>query len=406
MDIDIRYITSDELRPWFRLMIGVFGEDVKDSELEMLEKRAELDRAFAAFDGDRMVATAGAFTFGMTVPGGGLVTQAGITAVTVLPTHRRRMLLTRMMERQLNEVAERGEPLATLWASESDIYGRFGYGVAIEGSELEIERHRAVLRSEGPSDGTVRLVDAETARGMVPAIYEAATVGIPGTISRTDREWNMTFYDPEHWRSGASSARWVIYERDGEPLGYLRYRQKSDWSGNVPDHKLWVSELHAVDADAYAALHRFSFGVDLVSKITMYTRRVEEPILDLLVDRRRVVRRLGDKIWVRIVDVAGALSARRYAVDGSLVIRVVDDFGPWADGTFRLTGGPDGAECVPTDAAPDLLIPVQDLGAAYLGDSRISQAGWLGRIEGDPAAVTLAHRMFAWHVEPWCTVHF
>lgn len=406
MDIDIRRITDDQVRDWLTLMVGVFGEDIKEDELDLFAGHTEVDRSMAAFDGDQMVATTGAFSFDMRVPGGGLIRQAGVTGVTVLPTHRRRMLLTRMMERQLNEVAERGEPLATLWASESGIYGRFGYGIAIEGSDIEVERNRAVLRSEGPSDGSVRIVDAKTAREVVPAIYDAATGDIPGTIARSDREWEMAFFDPEHWRDGASSARWAIFEREGEPLGYLRYRQKSQWKGNLPDHQLLVSQLQAVDADAYAALHRFAFGVDLVSKVTLRTRRIEEPILDLLVDRRRVSRRLSDKVWVRIVDVPGALAARSYGAEGSLVIRVVDDFGPWADGTYRLEGGPGGAACTPTDAEPDLLIGVQDLGAAYLGDSRIAQAAWLGRVEGDPEAVVLAHRMFAWHVEPWCTVNF
>lgn len=406
MDIEIREIRAEELETWQRVMVRVFGEDAKDDELAVFGARMELDRSIGAFDDGAVVATAGIWSYEMEVPGGAILPVGGVTGVTVIPTHRRRMILTRMMERQLNQIAERGEPLAALWASESAIYGRFGYGVAIEGSDLEIERAHSALRSEGPESGTVRMIDGDTARSLVPGIYEAATAGIPGSLRRTPEDWDIFFFDPEHWREGSSSARWAVYERDGEPLGFLRYRQKATWRDSLPQHRLLVTRLHAVDAEAYAALHRFAFGVDLVSTIELWTRRVEEPILDLLVDRRRVKRRLADKVWVRIVDVPAALSARRYGVSGELVIRVVDDFGPWADGTFRLTGGPDGAECVPTDDEADLVVSVADLGAAYLGDSRIPQAAWLGRIEGDAEAGVLAHRMFSWHVEPWCTVNF
>ena len=406
MAAEIRGLESDEVREWLTTMVGVFGEDAKDEDLDLFAPRVEVERSHVAVEDGHMVGTAGIWTYETAVPGGSFVTQAGVTGVTVLPTHRRRMILTRLMERQLDHVAERGEPFATLWASESAIYGRFGYGLAIEGADIELERHRVTLRTDGPAEGRVRLVDVDEARGVVPGIYDAATEGIPGTFRRTEADWTIYFADPEHWRNGRSERRWAVYERDGRALGYAAYRQKATWRDGLPAHELSVGDAQAVDGEAYAALYRFVIGIDLVEKISVATRRVDEPLLDLLVDRRRATRRLSDKIWLRIVDVPAALEARRYGVEGSIVLRVADDFGPWADGTYRLEGGPDGARCTATDDDPDLVVPVADLGSAYLGSSRLAQGRWLGRIDGDPDAAVLADRMFGWHVEPWCTVHF
>jgi predicted acetyltransferase len=133
---------------------------------------------------------------------------------------------------------------------------------------------------------------------------------------------------------------------------------------------------------------------------------VREPLTSLLVEPRRLRRSLSDQIWLRILDVPAALEARRYSVDGSLVLEVHDDFGGYAEGRYRLTGGPDGAECTRTTDEPDLTLSVADLSACYLGDARFVSRGWSGLIDGDGESLILADRMFGWHVDPWCTTHF
>jgi predicted acetyltransferase len=406
MSVDIRLITPGELDEWRRLMIGVFGYEAKDEDREVFEARMEYDRSSAAYDGSTMVGTTGAFSYRMTVPGGGSVPTAGVTGVTVVPTHRRRGVLTAMMRDQLDDTAERGEPVAALWASESVIYGRFGYGVAILGADAEIDRHHTGLRVESPASGRVRMLSDEEARRIVPPIHLAAGEGVPGWMPRRDADWLDYFYDPEHWRDGASSLRFVTYERDGEPIGYVRYRMKPKWEDAHPQYTLIVGDLQALDGEAYLELFRYAFGVDLVTSFKIWTRRVREPLTSLLVEPRRLRRSLSDQIWLRILDVPAALSARRYSVDGSLVFEVRDDFGGYASGRYRLTGGPEGAECGATSEEPDITLSVADLSASYLGDARFVSRGWAGWIDGDPDALVLANRMFGWHVDPWCTTHF
>jgi len=403
--MDVRTITTEELDTWRTLMIGVFGYEAKDEDREVFVAFNELDRAIAAFEGPEMVGTTAAVTYRMNLPGGTAAT-AGVTGVTVAPTHRRRGVLTSMMHSQLGDVKERGEPLAALLASESLIYGRFGYGVAILGSDATIDRHHTAMRVPSRASGRVRAVAVDEARETIPPLHLAAGAGIPGWLPKRDGDWAQYFYDPEHWREGYSAARYVVYEAHGEARGYLRYRLKPEWKDAHPTYELMVGDLQALDAEAYAELFRFAFGVDLVTTIKVHNRRVREPLTSFLADPRRLRRSLGDLIWLRIVDVPAALESRRYAVPGSLVLEVSDDFGVFAEVRVRLTGGPDGSECVPTSDEPDLRLSVADLSAALLGDVRFVARGWAGWIDGDPQVIAAAHRMFSWHVDPWCSTFF
>lgn len=402
----VRTITPEEFGSWEGVLGASFGFDPRPDEQEVWKKRAEFDRHFAAFDGDDMVGTGGALTFSMAVPGGALLPFGGVTAIATRPTHRRRGVLTAIMRRLQDQGLERGEALSALWAAESVIYRRFGYGVAIEGCELKIERAHAALADDHSPVGRLRQVDAETARSALPGLYERATAGIPGTVPRRDVDWELYVYDPEHWRDGATARRYVLYESDGEPRGYVAYRQKEESDTGHMRNEVRISDLQAVDGEAYRALWRYCFGIDLVGVIKAYTRRLREPLGLLLLAPRRLQETRADHIWLRILDVAGALSARRYGAEGEVVLEVVDDFTPKAGGRFLLRGGPDGAECARTRRSAEVTLASADLAAAYLGDARLEDLAWVGRVEGKPAAVSLAQRMLQWPVQPWCTLHF
>jgi predicted acetyltransferase len=406
VSIEVRNIDADEFEAWDALITTTFGYDPRQEDLEFFRSRNELDRALAAYDGAEMVGTAGAISYEIRLPGGATLPAAGITAVTVKSTHRRRGVLTAMMRAQHADAAMRREPLAVLWASESAIYPRFGYGIATEAADLTIDRRHTAMEFPASTSGRVRLLTLDEAKAMLPDLYARSTAGIPGTLLRSDpREWDAYFYDPEQWRDGASAARFAVFERDGEPRGYVRYRQKPDWADNHPNHQVRVGELHAVDAEAYAALFRYVFSIDLVTTVEIHNRRLDEPLAWMVAEPRRLRKRVYEQLWLKAFDFAGALAARRYAVDGSLVLEVVDDFDD-AGGRFLLEGGPDGARCVPTDRAADLTLPAADLSAALLGRARFGQLAWVGRVDGDGEAVRRAQAMFSWPVEPWCTVHF
>ena len=160
----------------------------------------------AAFDGDRIVGGAGAFTFDMSVPGGESVPAAGVTVVGVLPTHRRRGVLTALMRAQLDDCRARGEPVAYLWASEATIYGRFGYGLASRSGAIDAgEGPRARSRSRSSRAGRVRLVDLGGGARAFPAALRARCVAQrPGMFSRSKAWWETRrlFDDPAR-RAGA-----------------------------------------------------------------------------------------------------------------------------------------------------------------------------------------------------------
>ena len=160
MKITTRPITRDETVQFREAIMFGFGEDLDDDEFppEWLDDLLPLDRTVAAFDGDQIVGTLGGFPFEITVPGGAQVPMAGTTIVTVAATHRRRGALSAMMNDHFRDGLKRGEPLVGLWASESLIYGRFGFGVATEQDEIEIDQSR--IRVEGEA-GSVRLVDSD-----------------------------------------------------------------------------------------------------------------------------------------------------------------------------------------------------------------------------------------------------
>jgi predicted acetyltransferase len=402
MDIDIRPIKPDEFEAYTRAVGRSFGMHPRDEEVAVWRGVTEYERSLAAFEGTEIVGTAAAFSLEVTVPGGRLP-MAGITAVGVAPTHRRQGLLTTMMRRQTDDAHEAGELLAGLWASEGVIYQRFGYGMATFAADLEIEPYRSAFTRPLEHNGRVRLVEKADALELFPAVYDRVLQGQPGMLARTPAWWEEIYADLEPWRGGASALFFAIYSSaEGDDEGYLAYRVKHEWPESGPSI-LKVRELMAASPGAYAALWRFCLDHDLINKIQAWPMRQEEPLLHLLANPRQLNLKLGDGLWIRLLDVPKALASRRYSDPGRIVLEVRDTFCPWNDGRFQLEAGPDGAECVPTEREPDLALEARDLGAAYLGGVRFSALSRAGRVgQLTPDALARADAMFQWDPPPWC----
>jgi predicted acetyltransferase len=377
-----------------------------DEELALSREITEFDRTLAFFDGKEMVATAGIFSYEMTVPGGALPC-GGVTRVTVLSTHRRRGLLTAMMRRQLDDMRERGEPLAALYASEAPIYGRFGYGLATYQASVEIERRHTAFARKVTGSGRLSMVDVPTAVGAFTRIWTLARHSQPGMLGLDERWMHNILADLDLTREGASPQYRVLHQTDGNPSGFAIYRIKLEWDASGPNGTLRLGMLIATTADAYAALWRHVLDVDLMARVSAEMRPVDEPLRFLLADSRQPRTRIEDGVWLRLVDVAAALAGRRYAVEGRLGLRVRDAFCPWNDGTYELVGGPAGAECKSNSGTLDLELDAADLAALYLGGNRFRALFEAGRIqELRPAAVARADAMFATDRAPWCPSHF
>src|SRR4051794_2118033 len=356
----------------------------------------EFDRMIAVTDGPDIVASAGAYSFDVTVPGNKTTPMAGVTWVGCLPTHRRRGILTQMMRHQLDDVAARGEALAGLTASEAVIYNRFGYGVASQYVEAKLLKSRSAMRHVPDVGGSMRMVWGDERLKVLGPVYDEWRRERPGAINRSDGRWEQYLLDREFERHGASAMFHAVHEdADGRPDGYLTYRMKE--GEGYGDDVLFLNEVISLDRAVEAALYQFAFDVDLTDKFVLRFEPVDSPLPWRLVDQRAYYAAgIWDFLWIRVVDSIAALEARRYAAEGAVVFEVVDRFRPdgAAAGRFRLEGGPDGATCVHSTDDADITTTVEALGSAYLGGVRWTTLAAAGQVTGTHDALQRADAMF------------
>lgn len=410
MSIEIRPITPDEFPAFVRVPQTAFGHGMpSDEEMEMERAGFEYDRSVAAVEDGRILGTAGAYSFQLTLPGSTQIPAAGVSWVSVLPTARRRGIFRQMMTHQLTDIRRRDEALAILYASESLLYGRFGYGAATTSVGFEIDPKRATFLDPAVPEGTVRLVDKEEAQSIIPDIYDQARRQQPGELNRSPARWDNYFQDLERWRDGMSTRFYLIYENSsGHAEGYLGYRIREKWDQGLAQNILSVGDMKAVTDEALLALWQYCLGVDLVGTVQTQTRPPDEPLRWILADPRRLrVTHLTDGLWVRLLDIPAALEARRYMIKGSLSLEVHDQVRPETSGCYQLDGSPSGATCRRIDRDPDLILSVNDLGAAYLGGVSFTTLAAAGRVQQrTPGSLIRASLMFASERAPWCSTDF
>ncbi|MFE3071760.1 GNAT family N-acetyltransferase [Streptomyces sp. NPDC059247] len=404
MTNELRVLDPDDWDRWYEVLELAFGGVPEEPEERALWKDlTEPERFLGMWDGDLPVGTAGAFSFRLTVPGGASVPVAGVTMVSVAGTHRRRGILTSMMRRQLDDVRAWGEPLAVLTASEPEIYGRFGYGAAAFASRAVIDMTRVRLTVPEGTDGvTLRAAPLAESSAVCEELYARLVPSRPGMLARLPGWERLPLLDPAGSREGASPRQVVLAERDGRVVGYAHYAVKPDWSAGGPDGSVWVHQLAALDPAAEAALWRFVCSVDLTARVRFMGRPVDDTWQYLVSDVRRCEPTLRESLFVRLVDVGGALEARTYQTPVDVVFEVTDAFCPWNEGRWRLTGDAKGARCVRTGDAPDLALSVRELGSAYLGGVSLVALAAAGRVrELREGALTEASVAFGSPVAPW-----
>lgn len=406
MSLDVRFLQEGDRPEFQRTVIRAFGADHEpDPELDArFEASFRTETCIAAFDGDQMVGTFGSFDFNLRIPGG-TSALAATTVVSVLPTHRRRGLLSKMMRLHLQQAIERGQLIAGLWATEYGIYPRFGYGPASQWREVSFDTRKTSI---APEPGvSLRFVEGDMARTIVPAIFDDATAGRPGTYERPDWYWeHRVFLDHKELREGQSKQRWVIAEIDGVAVGYVRYRSKMDWEKVGPEGKVNVTELITSNDAARRALWHFVSTIDLFPHVSYWNAPADDVLPWILSDPRQLKHSFSEALWVRILDVRTALEARSYRADGSMVVGVEDSFLPQNSGAYRLTVSDGAASIESTTDAPDVSISIDHLGTLYLGTHRAEMLARANRITGAPEAVELLDRMMAWPVPAWTQAIF
>jgi predicted acetyltransferase len=401
MAIKVRACTSvDE----FRAAVGAIAEygawTIDEETATSFLRVLPLERMDAAFDGARAVGGAGAFPFDFSVPGGS-VPCAGVTIVGVYPTYRRRGVLTSMMRVQLDAAHERGDPIAALWASDERIYGRYGYGLASLSGTIDLPHADSAFFRPVDPGVTVRYIEQADVRKLCGPVWERMRSERPGMFARTQDWWETRIaHDPEAWRpAGAGPKRFVVAEADGKVEGYAIYRHAPKYEDGEMIGRIRVGEVLATSVRATAALWRYLFDIEWVQGTLAFLLPVDHPLFFLLARPRRMRFRVGDGLWVRLVDVGEALSARSYAADGAVVIDVFDEFCPWNEGRWRLADG----VAKRSQTSAHLRCDVRDLGSVYLGGFTFEQLVRGGRVEElRRGAAARADAMFASTRAPWC----
>lgn len=390
--------------------VGVVRE-TEDADAEPLDGALPVRR--------ELVAMHASYPFARFPVPGATTPVAGLTWVGVHPGHRRRGLLTAMIDRHLARCRERGEAVSALFAAEAPIYGRFGYGKAADDLRVAVPRGAALRDVPGAERHTVRVERASRERHgeLVAALHERAgadptgrgagtVVNRPGWATReTDALQASWWSDPAAFRKGREAVRIAVVELDGEPRGYARFRRSLAWEPQGPRGTVSAGEVVALDAAAARALWGVLTDLDLSHEVTPFMIPVDDPLTHLLVDPRPASPRLADNLWVRLVDVPAALAARRYATDVDVVLHVRDARLPGNEGRWRVRADAFGeAQAGRTDDPADLTLDVRELGAAYLGGVTLASLAAAGFVtEHAPGALAAASAAFAWPVAPVCS---
>ncbi|MEV4437797.1 GNAT family N-acetyltransferase [Streptomyces sp. NPDC049577] len=409
MNIQVRSIDDTDLPEWVRALYTGFlmPPAATKEEIELRGSNMDFARTQGVFDAGRCVGTLRSFEQRLSLPGGASVTVDALSNVTVSPTHRRRGLLGRMMERDIRAAKERGDAAATLISAEYPIYGRFGFGPATWTTQWEIDASRAGLdpRHSGPEDGgSVELVDGACVRELGPALHERLRTVRHGAVDRTERWWRTATGEIPRpgltWREPF----YALYRApDGTPEGLVTYTADDRWEAKRPLNTATVTDLVAVTPVAERALWHFLLSIDWIRTVDS-GRRAPDDLLPLLLPDPRAARVTthADFLWLRPLDVPALLTARTYACAGSLVLDVTDPQG-YAAGRWLLEAGPDGASCVPTSRPAELALGVGELGSLSLGDESAVRLAALGRVrEERPGAAGQADLLLRTARRPWC----
>lgn len=366
-----RYNATDQL-VWFAEPLSVPVEQVLAS--------IPVDRRFAAYVDDADPATYAAIygvrPMTLSVPGRSgpnRVRAAGLTWVGVHPDHRRRGLLTAMLRDHLERTRAEGVALSVLHASEPAIYGRHGYGLASHALQVRLARGTSLRapgldRASAAVGSRLRTASEPGIAKRVQRIEERVAADRLGAVTG-----ELAFYEvlcaqfPEGLR-GREPRRVLIAECDGEEVGYAFVRRIEKWDRERPEGTVTVERIVGTPAARLALLRRL-LDLDLTASVDLWGVDADDELLAWTHGPRGAAGvETYDSLWVRLVDLPAAVAQRSYDAPCDVVVDVVDEAAPWNAGVWRIVVDADRrGDLTPTDRPPDLRLPVEAIGAAYLG---------------------------------------
>ncbi len=405
-DLTMVRLTADRRADVLDLDTWAFPSSHDAAALAELPDPLTWERTYGVLDARRparLIAMHASYPFSRCPVPGSRLPAAGLTWVAVHPEWRRRGVLRTMMAAHFEHCRVASEPISILFAAEPAIYGRFGYGLASKQVSLTMPR-RAALRDLPSADGVVVRIETLDAGAHGPVVEDLhGAVERPGWVTReTPQLRAISYADPAAFREGFEPARILIAERDGKPVGYAIFRRRGGWEASGPTGTVQVREVVAADPGVIRTMWERLLDLDLTAEVTVRHLPVDDPLLTLLVDVRPALPRLQDNLWLRIIDLPGALAGRRYQADLDVVLEVSDALLPDNAGRWRVRAGAFGdARVTPTGEEPDLTLDVRDLGACYLGGTSLAELGAAGLVtERTPGALARTSVAFGWPVAP------
>ncbi|MFD9825156.1 GNAT family N-acetyltransferase [Streptomyces violascens] len=372
-ELEFRDVPESDVDRALELWWLVFHDRPDEKEKRAYHRAMVLrcDRV-GAYDGEALAGFLVAHRFTLSVPGGELPCP-GLTFVSVAPTHRRRGVLSGMIAEVFRRCAGHGRPIVALWASEAAIYGRFGFGAATYGTSVEINSTRPLALRIEADRRPLRLIDPGDAPDELGPYYEATRTRRAGRIARDTRRWRGEWLpETDEDDEELGPPRIVGLGAADEPLaGYAVYRTRREDDPARPG-TVQVAELEADTPAGEAALWNYLAGIDLTGTVRAWGLAPDDPLLLFATDRDQV-KAVAEfpALWIRLVDVGAALTARSWAAEAALVLEVRDDRIPANAGRFRLTTSPHACTYEPTQAPADLTLDVRDLAACYLGGTEV-----------------------------------
>ncbi len=370
-----RYLATDQT-VWFAEVLPTPAEELLDGLPPEHRFAASLDGA----DPRTYPGIYGVFPLTLAVPGpGGATSQvpcAGLTWVGVHPDHRRKGVLTAMLRHHFEQVRDQpGVHVSALHASEPAIYGRHGYGLASLEHEVTLGRGATL---------TAPHLD-EAAAGVTTALHTVSepevpdrlrrchlAVAEPGAVVGEEGYYRRVCTDrPEELRD-KEPTRVLFARRDGADVGFALFRRTHKWERGRPSGELSIPFLVG-DAAARLVLLRRLLDFDLIGTVKVHGVGADDPLL-LWAGGPRSASDVAtyDSLWIRLVDLPAALSARTWSARCDVVIEVSDPAAPWNDGCWRVIVDEHGAATVVRSVEPaDLRLPVSALGGAYVGGGNL-----------------------------------
>lgn len=401
--MEIRQVRDEEFLQWRIAVRGSLGDHTNpESTAFMRAHRVEIDRLLVCMDGDTMAGSGGADSFDMTLPGGVQVPVAGVAYITTAPTHRRRGIQRNIMKRIHDDARKRGDAASILWASQSHLYFRYGYGNTMPVHNWHIDlRHTSYEHAPEWSGHYVKL-ERDEAIPLMTEAYERTRPHRTGMITRTAKRWLYEIHPVE-----TKDEFFVIYKEGNESLAYARYTIDKDPDDEFKGTMHVVEAVAATDA-AHAALWRYLFDQELVDNLKAHARPTDDPLIWMLAEPRRLRRTLTDAIWMKFLNIPAMLEQRTYPIEDSLTLQIIDAEikESW---NLAVDFGNEGATCRPTSATPDLVMNESELAAMYAGAVECSMLANIGLVDVSartPNAALRADAIFRTSPAGWNPYHF